>query len=178
MKSTFRQIALIGKYHLPVGSGAKPSSKQALQSIAQFLLDQGLDVIFEHDTASNTGITEYAVMDVDGIGKSCDLALVLGGDGTMLGYGRLLAKYDVPLIGINQGRLGFITDIGDGLNSDQFLWAPQLIVTQAIAGSGGDTPAETWDAKKDFNSQPKTSLNAWEQLSQVLMLSNEFMFVD
>jgi len=111
MKSTFRQIALIGKYHLPVGSGARPSSKQALQSIAQFLLDQGLDVILEHDTASNTGITEYSVMDVEGIGKTCDLALVVGGDGTMLGFGRLLAKYDVPLIGINQGRLGFITDI-------------------------------------------------------------------
>jgi hypothetical protein len=74
--------------------------------------------------------------------------------------------------------LDFITDIGDGLNSDQFLWSPQLIATQAIAGSGGDTPAETWDAKKDFNSQPKTSLTAWEQLAQVLMLSNEFMFVD
>jgi NAD+ kinase len=96
MKSTFRQIALIGKYHLPVGSGAKPSSKQALQSIAQFLLDQGLDVILEHDTASNTGIAGYSVMDVDGIGKTCDLALVVGGDGTMLGYGRQLAKYDVP----------------------------------------------------------------------------------
>jgi len=89
MKSTFRQIALIGKYHLPVGSGA----------------------ILEHDTASNTGIAGYSVMDVEGIGKTCDLALVVGGDGTMLGYGRQLAKYDVPLIGINQGRLGFITDI-------------------------------------------------------------------
>jgi NAD+ kinase len=50
-------------------------------------------------------------MDIDQIGKSCDLALVVGGDGTMLGFGRQLAPYDVPLIGINQGRLGFITDI-------------------------------------------------------------------
>ncbi|MFN7561930.1 MAG: DUF1553 domain-containing protein, partial [Prosthecobacter sp.] len=74
--------------------------------------------------------------------------------------------------------LDFITDIGDGLNSDQFLWSPQLIATQALAGSGGDSPADTWDAKKDFSSQPKTSLTAWEQLAQVLMLSNEFMFVD
>eukprot|EP01041_Mallomonas_annulata_P035731 gene35731-58730_t len=50
-------------------------------------------------------------MDVAGIGASCDLALVVGGDGTMLGIGRQLAQYKVPLIGINQGRLGFITDI-------------------------------------------------------------------
>jgi NAD+ kinase len=62
MKPTFRQIALIGKYHLPVGSGAKPSSKQALQSIAQFLLAQGSDVILERDTASNTGISEYTAV--------------------------------------------------------------------------------------------------------------------
>ena len=50
-------------------------------------------------------------MDVDGIGTHCDLALVVGGDGTMLGIGRQLARYQVPLIGINSGRLGFITDI-------------------------------------------------------------------
>jgi NAD+ kinase len=50
-------------------------------------------------------------MDVAQIGSHCDLALVVGGDGTMLGIGRQLAQYKVPLIGINQGRLGFMTDI-------------------------------------------------------------------
>ena len=39
------------------------------------------------------------------------LALVVGGDGTMLGIGRQMAKFGVPVVGINQGRLGFITDI-------------------------------------------------------------------
>ena len=50
-------------------------------------------------------------MDVDGLGATCDLGLVVGGDGTMLGIGRHLARYGTPLIGINQGRLGFVTDI-------------------------------------------------------------------
>jgi NAD+ kinase len=50
-------------------------------------------------------------MTMEEIGTSCDLAIVLGGDGTMLGYARQLAPHKVPLIGINQGRLGFITDI-------------------------------------------------------------------
>jgi NAD+ kinase len=111
MKSKFRHIALLGKYQLPTAGGAKPSTRLTLESIAQFLHAQGCEVILEHDTAANTGLSGYPVMGVPDIGKHCDLALVVGGDGTMLGYGRQLAQYKVPLIGINQGRLGFITDI-------------------------------------------------------------------
>jgi NAD+ kinase len=65
----------------------------------------------EQDTAQSSGTAHYAALDVEAIGAQCDLALVVGGDGTMLGIGRQLARYGVPLIGINQGRLGFITDI-------------------------------------------------------------------
>lgn len=57
------------------------------------------------------GLTDYPVLNVAQIGARCDLGLVVGGDGTMLGIGRQLASYGVPLIGVNQGRLGFITDI-------------------------------------------------------------------
>lgn len=55
--------------------------------------------------------SHYDTIDADAIGLQCDLGLVVGGDGTMLGIGRRLARYGTPLIGINQGRLGFITDI-------------------------------------------------------------------
>ncbi len=104
MKSQFRHVALVGKYHAQ-------GSRLALESVAQFLNAQGCDVAIEKDTANNTGLTQYPILDVAGIGAHCDLALVVGGDGTMLGIGRVLAKFGVPLIGINQGRLGFITDI-------------------------------------------------------------------
>ena len=104
MKSQFRHVALIGKYHTH-------GTRSALESIAHFLNAQGCDVAIEKDTASNTGLTQYPILDVAGIGIHCDLALVVGGDGTMLGIGRQLARFGVPLIGINQGRLGFITDI-------------------------------------------------------------------
>ena len=104
MKSQFRHVALVGKYHAH-------GSRAALEVIAQFLNAQGCDVAIEKDTASSTGLTQYPILDVAAIGAQCDLALVVGGDGTMLGIGRLLAKFGVPLIGINQGRLGFITDI-------------------------------------------------------------------
>jgi NAD+ kinase len=104
MKSQFRHVALVGKYQAP-------GSRSALEVIAQFLNAQGCDVAIEKDTAISTGLTQYPILDVAAIGAQCDLALVVGGDGTMLGIGRLLAKFGVPLIGINQGRLGFITDI-------------------------------------------------------------------
>lgn len=104
MKSQFRHVALIGKYQAQ-------GSRSALQEIAQFLGGEGCEVALEQDTASNTGLSQFPTLDADGIGRHCDLALVVGGDGTMLGIGRLLAKFGVPLVGINQGRLGFITDI-------------------------------------------------------------------
>ena len=114
MKSKFRHVALIGKYQtLASGSAgtAGQSSRLALEAIANFLHDKGCEVVFEQDTANNVGVTGYPVMDAERIGTHCDLALVVGGDGTMLGIGRKLARFGVPLIGINQGRLGFVTDI-------------------------------------------------------------------
>ncbi len=104
MQATFHHVALIGKYHAP-------GSRQALEDVAAFLNAEGCDVVLELDSATSTGISQYPVMDVAQIGARCGLAIVIGGDGTMLGMGRQLARYGVPLIGINQGRLGFITDI-------------------------------------------------------------------
>jgi NAD+ kinase len=104
MKSKFRHVALIGKYHAQ-------GSRLALEGIAQFLGAQGCEVAIEEETANNAGITTHPILDVAQIGAQCDLGLVVGGDGTMLGIGRQLAQFGVPLVGINQGRLGFITDL-------------------------------------------------------------------
>jgi NAD+ kinase len=111
MPPQFRQVALVGKYQTTISGPAGAHSRQALEEIANYLLDLGCDVVLEADTASNMGMSRYATLDVAGIGNQCDLCLVVGGDGTMLGIGRQLAPHKVPLIGINQGRLGFITDI-------------------------------------------------------------------
>ena len=124
MKSKFPLVALIGKYQTVASGASGASSRNVLEDIAQFLHAQGCDVIFEHDTALNMGISGYPVLGLQAIGKQCDLALVVGGDGTMLGIGRQLAPFGVPLIGINQGRLGFITDIP--LDSFRTALAPML----------------------------------------------------
>lgn len=111
MKSKFRHVAVIGKYQNLVAGSNSESTQRTLQEIAQFLSHQGCEVAIELETATNTGITGFPALEVAEIGNQCDLGLVIGGDGTMLGIGRKLAPFGVPLIGINQGRLGFITDI-------------------------------------------------------------------
>lgn len=111
MKSIFRQVALIGKYHGALTPTVAVSTRAVLEDIAQFLASQGCEVMVERDTANAVGLAGLPTGDVPTIGSQCDLGLVVGGDGTMLGIGRKLACHGLPLIGINQGRLGFITDI-------------------------------------------------------------------
>lgn len=81
MQSQFRHVALIGKYQTQ-------GSKSALQEIAEFLIGEGCAVAIERETAINTGLGQYPELDAEGIGNQCDLALVVGGDGTMLGIDR------------------------------------------------------------------------------------------
>ncbi len=111
MKPRFEHIALVGKYQSPASGVMAEHARKTLESIALFLRSQGCSVSLEADTAAHMAMPEYPALDVAQIGKQCDLGLVVGGDGTMLSIGRQLAPYGTPLIGINQGRLGFVTDI-------------------------------------------------------------------
>jgi len=73
--------------------------------------------------------------------------------------------------------LDFVVDIRDGLNSDQFLWAPKIVAV-AASGAGGEGDSPEWDAEKEFAGHSITPLRPWEQLAQMLLLTNEFVFVD
>ena len=111
MSLQFRRVALVGKYQDSAAGVVADSTREVIAGIAAFLTEQGCEVALAERTAQGTGLAGYETLDVAGIGSACDLAVVVGGDGTMLGIGRQLARYGTPLIGINQGRLGFITDI-------------------------------------------------------------------
>ena len=99
-----KTIALVGKYN---AAGINHS----MYELAHFLDKAGHTVVLEAETAHYIQLDGVESMSVADIGKTADAAIVVGGDGTMLGIARQLAPYNVPLIGINQGRLGFITDI-------------------------------------------------------------------
>ncbi len=100
----FRRVALIGKFR---GQGLA----QPLRELAQFLAEQGRTVLLESSTARLMRMRDTPSYRMEDIGRQADVAIVMGGDGTMLGVARQLAPYGVPLIGVNQGRLGFMTDI-------------------------------------------------------------------
>jgi NAD+ kinase len=107
MGARFRHAVIVGKYQAR-------GIRAVLEEIAQFLTASGLEVSFERETAQATGAAEWDALSPAEIGQRCDLAVVVGGDGTMLGIARELARWKIPLVGINQGRLGFITDIAIG----------------------------------------------------------------
>jgi NAD+ kinase len=104
--SPFKTVALVGKYH--ADGVAEP-----LLTLAACIAQRGHHVVFERDTAHNIGADagRYDTLDILEIGTKADVSVVVGGDGTMLGVGRQLAASKVPLIGVNHGRVGFITDI-------------------------------------------------------------------
>ena len=107
MSSKFRTVALIGKF--PNAQGGTPV--EVLRDIAQTLEGQNCQVMLDEMTAQTSALSDWPVRSLEHIGQHADLAVVVGGDGTMRATARQLARYDIPLIGINQGRLGFITDI-------------------------------------------------------------------
>jgi NAD+ kinase len=99
VKPSFRRVALIGKLR-------SPEIAASLQELSAILKARGCEVLVERETADGRGA------DYETIGKNADLAVVIGGDGTMLAAARNLVGRRVPLVGINQGRVGFMTDIG------------------------------------------------------------------
>jgi NAD+ kinase len=117
MPSGFRHAAIVGKYQ---ARGIRP----LLEDIAHFLMERGLEVSFDRDTAAATGVSDFEALAPADMAQRCDLAVVVGGDGTMLGIARELSRWNLPLVGINQGRLGFITDVP--LGQYQEALAPML----------------------------------------------------
>jgi NAD+ kinase len=102
MPPAFRRVALIGKQ--------TPEISQSLRTLREVLRERGCEVMVERETAASVG-DGGAAADFDEIARRADLAIVIGGDGTMLAAARRLARSRVPLAGVNQGRLGFMTDI-------------------------------------------------------------------
>lgn len=104
MKFPFQNVALIGKRRTPEIAGP-------LLHLADFLSARGLNVTIGRLTAERLADNPYPVMSLEEMAGRMDLAIVIGGDGSMLNVARMLSPHQVPLVGVNQGRLGFLTDL-------------------------------------------------------------------
>ena len=105
MKTPFEVIAIIGK----------PRDQQAIQTHKELFLclsSEGYQVLIDErlaDTLNDIPAEHFATL-VD-IGQQANLAIVVGGDGNMLGAARVLSRFDISVIGVNRGNLGFLTDL-------------------------------------------------------------------
>lgn len=102
--SEFQNIGLIGRTE-------SDSAVLSLRRLMAFLEREGYSVVLEKNTANDVADHKARVSSKDKLGELCDLVIVVGGDGSLLAAARALAKFSVPLLGINRGRLGFLTDI-------------------------------------------------------------------
>jgi hypothetical protein len=92
----FPRVALVGRHE-------SPDLASPLSRVAEYLTAKGHSVVLEHETARHSPLAGYSVAAQEDLEHAVDLAIVLGGDGTMLSIARRLAPFGVPLIGINQG---------------------------------------------------------------------------
>ena len=107
--SNFSKVGLIAKSN-------DLSVSETLNKVYNLLQSKGLDVMLDNSTRGLLG--GPITVEIEKIGQECDLAVVIGGDGTLLHAARELVNTDVPLVGVNRGRLGFLVDVSpeDGLH--------------------------------------------------------------
>ncbi|MEM1230678.1 MAG: NAD(+) kinase [Pseudomonadota bacterium] len=140
MAAQFQRVGLVARRsrHIPaVDRGVVDSVRQ----VAEVLLAQGVAVTLEARTAEAMPLAGADVHAREDLGDHCDLIVVVGGDGSILGVGRDLAAARVPVIGINRGGLGFLAGIaadvmatklievlhGDYVSEDHFLLEARVL---------------------------------------------------
>ncbi len=101
---TFNTIGIIGKQPLP-------KMTETLEALIHFLEKKQKEVLISSDTASQLKNSRCTIMPIDKLAQKSDLVIVVGGDGSLLNAARTVALYNTPILGINLGRLGFLTDI-------------------------------------------------------------------
>ena len=138
MEENFSKIGIIGKH------GEAQRVSETIHTLSQYLLESGKEVFLDSATSELVPDLEHKIVSRKELGELSDVCVVVGGDGTLLNAARCLARYDVPLIGINLGRLGFLTDISleemisklDGIFSGDYHEEPRGLLHTCIYRQG------------------------------------------
>ncbi len=105
---SFKTILLVGKY---MNASALDEMQDDLVILADHLRANNYQVLLEENSALDVRLGTYQTLSLDKINGKIDLVVVMGGDGTMLSMARSLAPVGVPMVGVNRGRFGFLTDL-------------------------------------------------------------------
>jgi NAD+ kinase len=109
MPAAFKTVAVVGK-------SDAASLPDLLDQLAALLHEREASILMDPLTAGASRVRPDAVVEMAALAAKADLAVVVGGDGTLISCARLMAEHGVPLVGVNLGRLGFLTDIpADGV---------------------------------------------------------------
>ncbi len=141
MTSEFQRVGLLGRRE-------HPGVSQVVADLLALLDQRGVDVTIEDRLATLAHFEKRAMKPRDVIGEMVDLAIVIGGDGSLLSAARTLVRHNTPVIGINRGRLGFLTDVspdelatqvnavlnGDYSRDSRFLMDVQVVRGDAVIG--------------------------------------------
>ena len=104
MSIKFKNIAIIGRQNT---TGAA----KTLSALIKYLQTKKINVALEHDTATIIPNCKVPTIPREKLKNNCDLIIVVGGDGSILSAARIAASQNLPIVGINRGNLGFLTDI-------------------------------------------------------------------
>jgi NAD+ kinase len=124
MTQQYKTIGLIGK---PNHDGANAT----IEALANYLLENNYQLLIENSVAKAINVNGFSEHSLTEIGELADLAIVVGGDGYMLGAARVLSCYSIGVIGVNRGNLGFLTDL-----------SPQELIPPLSAILAGESRAE------------------------------------
>jgi NAD+ kinase len=143
MAIQFSKIGLIGKH-------TNPEVRSTLSSLVFFLQAKGIEITMEEHCAASMPDLLVKRAKRDALGKLCDLIIVIGGDGSLLDAARAVVDDNIPVLGVNRGRRGFLTDIspqaltqslepilhGAFQEEDRFLLEMQLLRHNQVVDQG------------------------------------------
>src|SRR5579864_205558 len=104
MQKPIRTCALVGRFQ-------DPRVAECASALIAVLNSRQLTVLALQDSTASTAPSGLTILPLRQVIERADLIIAIGGDGTLLYAAGLVAEHDIPLLGINRGRLGFLTDV-------------------------------------------------------------------
>lgn len=177
MISQFKHIGIVPRPQTP-------NIQETLHTLVAFLSGKQLDIYLDKASIDDGSVCAEDVdacriIEKSDFGKKCDLVIVLGGDGTFLSVARVLAPFRVPVIGVNQGHLGFLTQVPreqmtqvlNGMLSGKYLPEERILLETSLVREG-----ETVTTSLALNDVVLSRGGAGQMIEFEVFIDREFVY--